>query len=184
MAHYDFKLFEEKLSAAKEWLSREYGGIRTGRAAVAVLDSVLVSAYGSMMSLKQVANLGVEDARTLRVQPFDASLIKDIERGISASNLGLGSSSDGVVVRITFPELTSERRAEFVKIAKGKLEEARATMRVARDEVRKDIQEKERAGDLTEDDRYNLFEDVQKKTDAMNEECEAMFEKKEKEMSA
>ena len=107
-----------------------------------------------------------------------------MERGVSASNLGLGISSDGVVVRVTFPELTSERRAEFIKIAKGKLEEARATMRVARDEARKDIQEKERASELTEDDKFQLLEEVQKKADAMNEECGKMFEKKEKEMSA
>lgn len=184
MANYDFIPFDKKLVSAKEWLQREYGGIRTGRASTATLDSVSVSAYGSMMPLKQVASVGVEDARTLRVQPFDASVLKDIERGISAANLGLGVSSDGAIVRVTFPELTGERRAEFIKLAKGKLEEARATVRVARDEARKDIQEKERAGELTEDDRYRTFDEVQKKTDAINEDLEKTFEKKEKEMSA
>ncbi len=184
MANFDFKQFEEKCAGAKEWLSREYRGLRTGRAAPAILDGVSVSAYGSMMPLKQVANVGVEDARTLRVTAFDAGLIKDVERAISAANLGVGTSSDGANVRVTFPELTSERREQMVKLAKGKLEEARATVRVARDESWKEIQEKEREGTLTEDDKFVLKEDLQKKVDAVNGELESAFERKEEEMGA
>ena len=184
MANYDFKQFDTKVAAAKEWLTKEYRGLRTGRAAPAILDGVSVSAYGSMMPLKQVANVGIEDARTLRVQPFDAALLKDIERAITAANLGVGTSSDGTTVRATFPELSSERRQEFVKLAKGKLEDARQTMRVARDEVWKEIQEKERAGALTEDDKFSLKEELQKKVDSANGELEKAFEAKEKEMSA
>jgi ribosome recycling factor len=121
---YDFKHVDAKLKAAEEWLRKEYGGLRTGRATPAILDGVQISAYGSMMPLKQVGNISVEDARSIRVSAYDASLIKDIERGITAANLGVGTSSDGNSVRVTFPELTGERRAELVKIAKGKLEEA------------------------------------------------------------
>lgn len=182
MAQYDFKQFDGKISAAKEWLAKEYRALRTGRASAAILDGVSVSAYGSTMPLKQLAHVGVEDARTLRVQPYDLTLLKDIERGIATSNLGLGVSSDGVVARVMFPELTAERRAEFVKIAKGKLEEARTGVRIARDEVRKDVQEKERAGAITEDEKFALFEDVQKRVDKANEELEKTFEVKEKEM--
>jgi len=184
MANYDFKIFEGKVAAAQQWLGREYGGLRTGRAAPAILDGISVSAYGSMMPLKQVASVGVEDARTLRVSAYDAGLLKDIEKAISAANLGVGTSSDGANVRVTFPELTSERREQLVKLAKGKLEEARATVRVARDEAWKEIQTREKDGTLSEDDKFILKEDLQKKVDAANEELEKMFESKENEMSS
>ncbi len=183
MTNYDFKTFESKIVAAREWLGREYGGLRTGRAAPAILDGVMVSAYGSMTPLKQVGNVGVEDARTLRVSAYDAGLIKDIERAIPAANLGVGTSSDGANIRVTFPELSSERREQLVKLAKAKLEEARTTVRVARDEAWKDIQEKEKEGTLTEDDKFSLKEELQKKVDAANKELETAFEKKEAEMS-
>lgn len=181
---YDFSAFDAKLTAAKEWLAREYRGLRTGRASPALLDSVHVPAYGSMMPLKQVANIAVEDARTLRITAYDASLTKDIERAIASANLGVGTGGDAAGVRVTFPELTSERRQEFVKIAKGVLEEARTAVRVARDETRKDIEMKERAGELTKDDKFRLGEELQKKTDTVNRELEALFEKKEAEMNA
>ncbi len=182
--NYDFKTFDTKASGAADWLSREYRGLRTGRAAPAILDGVMVSAYGSMMPLKQVGNVAIEDARTLRVSAYDAGLLKDIERAISAGNLGVGTSSDGASVRVTFPELTSERREQLVKLAKGKLEEARTTIRVARDEAWKDIQEKERLGTLTEDDKFALKEELQKRVDKGNETLEKMFDSKEEEMSA
>ena len=181
---YDFKPFDTKVTAAKEWLAREYRGLRTGRATPAILDGVSVSAYGSMMPLKQVATIGTEDARTLRVQPFDAATLKDIERAIAAADLGVGTSSDGAIVRVTFPELTTERRAQLVKLAKGKLEEARMAVRAARDETWKDIQEKERASVLTEDDKFRLKDELQEKVDNANEELEKSFEAKEKEMGA
>ncbi|KKW18774.1 MAG: Ribosome-recycling factor [Candidatus Adlerbacteria bacterium GW2011_GWC1_50_9] len=178
---YDFKTFEAKVVAAKEWLAKEYRGLRTGRASPAVLDSISVSAYGSMTPLKQVAAIGVEDARTLRIQPYDIGILKDIERAISSADLGLGSSSDGTVIRVTFPELTAERREQLIKVAKGKLEEARTTVRLARDEAWK---EKERAGEITEDDKFSHKEEMQKKVDKANEDLEKVFEAKEKEMSA
>jgi ribosome recycling factor len=184
MANYDFKAFAIKADAAREWLSKEYRGLRTGRAAPAILDGVQVEAYGSMVPLKQVASVGVEDARTLRVTPFDTSVLKDIERAIVAASLGVGTATDSSSVRVTFPELTGERRQEFVKLAKGKLEEARTTVRVARDEAWKEIQSREKEGTLTEDDKFSLKEDLQKRVDKINGELEALFERKEVEMSA
>src|SRR3989338_8899716 len=181
---YDFKTFEAKVVAAKEWLAKEYRGLRTGRASPAVLDSISVSAYGSMTPLKQVAAIGVEDARTLRIQPYDIGILKDIERAISSADLGLGSSSDGTVIRVTFPELTAERREQLIKVAKGKLEEARTTVRLARDEAWKDIQEKERAGEITEDYKFSHKEEMQKKVDKANQDFEKVFEAKAKEISA
>ncbi|MBI2610497.1 ribosome recycling factor [Candidatus Kaiserbacteria bacterium] len=184
MANYDFKPFDAKVAAAKDWLAKEYRGLRTGRAAPAILDGVMVSAYGSMMPLKQVASIGVEDARTLRVQPFDSSVLKDIERAITASSLGVGTTTDGAIVRVSFPELTSERRGELGKLAKAKLEEARTAVRLARDEAWKNIQEKVRASELTEDDKFHLKDELQKRVDKVNEELEGTFEAKEKELSA
>ena len=179
---YDFKPLEEKLAAAKDWLGREYQGLRTGRAAPAILDGISVQAYGSMMPLKQVATIGVEDARSLRVQAFDPSIIKDIERAITAADLGVGIGSDAAGVRVSFPELTGDRREQLVKLAKGKLEDARTTVRQAREECWKDIQEEEKEGALTEDDKFRLKDEMQKKVDAMNEELEKSFDKKESEM--
>jgi len=184
MANYDFKKFDEKITAGREWLAREYRGLRTGRASTAILDGISVSAYGSMMPLKQVASVSVEDARSLRVQPYDVGTIKDIERAISVANLGVGTVADSSGVRVTFPDLTTERRQELVKVAKGKLEEARTTIRLARDEAWKEIQEKERASLLTEDDKYQLKNELQKKTDKANEELEKAFGKKEEEMTS
>lgn len=184
MANYDFKTFDAKVSGAKEWLGKEYRGLRTGRAAPAILDGIVVSAYGSMMSMKQVANIGVEDARTLRINPFDPALVKDIERAIVAANVGVGTVADGAGIRVTFPELTGERRQEFVKLAKAKLEEARTTVRITRDEVWKDVQTREKEGTLTEDDKFVLKDELQKKVDKANEELEETFRKKEEEMNA
>lgn len=184
MANYDFKTFDAKTASAKGWLAKEYRVLRTGRAAPAILDGVAVSAYGSMMPLKQIASVSVEDARTLRVQPFDTAVLKDIERAITAANIGVGTATDGTIVRVTFPELSAERREQLVKLAKAKLEEARATVRVARDEAWKDIQEKVRASALTEDDKYALKDELQKRIDAVNEELGATFAAKEREMSS
>ncbi len=181
---YDFKQVDEKLKATEEWLKKEYGGLRTGRATPAILDGVQVSAYGSMVSLKGTATIGMDDARTLRIQPFDPSITKDIERAITAANLGLGTTSDGSVIRVTFPELTGERRTEMVKVAKQKLEEARTSVRLARDESWKEIQEREREGTLTEDDKFALKENLQEKVDKTNGALEDAFKAKEKEMTS
>lgn len=181
---YDFKQLDAKLAAGKEWLSKEFKGLRTGRANPAILDSVRVSAYGSMMPLNQLATVRVDDARSLFVQAFDPTVIKDIERGISDADLGLGITTDNAGVRVSFPDLTSERREQLIKVAKGKLEEARQTVRVARDETWKDIQEKEKNSELTEDDKFRLKDEMQKKVDKANEELEKAFEAKEKEMTS
>src|SRR6185369_4821926 len=145
---------------------------------------VTVTAYGSQMPLKQVGNVGIEDAKSLRITPWDMGLIKDIERGIVAANLGLGTVTDSSGIRVTFPELTSERREQLVKVAKQKLEEARTTVRVARDETWKDIQEKEKNSEITEDDKFRLKDELQKKVDTCNEDLEKSFDAKEKEMSS
>ena len=180
---YDFKGLEEKLSEAKEWLSREYQSLRTGRAAPALLDAVQVEAYGSRMPLKQVANIGIEGARSLVIAPFDHSLTKEIERGITMANLGVATSVSGSAIRVSFPELTGERRTELVKVAKAKLEEARVAVRSARDHSWSEIQEQEREGTMSEDDKFRFKDELQKKIDDANQALETHFEKKEKEVT-
>ncbi len=179
---YDFKPFEVQLKGVEEWLSREYKALRTGRANPAVLDNVHVQAYGSMQPLKHVATISVEDARTIRVQPFDSSVLKDIERAIVQADLGLGTVPDQTSIRLSFPDLTTERRQEMVKQAKTILEEARTRVRQERDECWKGIQEKEKNGEMSEDDKFRGKEDMQKRVDACNEALEKVFQKKESEM--
>ena len=180
---YDFSVLDKKLNEAKEWLSREYQSLRTGRAAPAILDAVQVDAYGSRMPLRQVANIGVEGARSLVIVPFDGSLTKEIERGVTAANLGVATSVSGSAIRVSFPELTTDRRLELVKIAKAKLEEARVAARSTRDDVWSGIQDKEREGEIREDEKFRLKDELQKKIDEANKNLEDLFDKKEKEVT-
>lgn len=181
---YDFTQTDTKLKGSKEWLQKEFQGIRTGRATPSILDSVMVDAYGSQSPIKQVANVGIEDARTLKISPWDASLNKAIERGIQDANLGLGCVVDSSGIRIMFPQLTGERRTELTKIAKSKLEDARTAVRVTRDECWKDIQAKEEEGGMSEDEKFRLKDELQKKVDTTNQELEGLFERKAEEMQS
>lgn len=179
---YDFSSLDQKLTDAREWLVNEYRGLRTGRATPVLLDVIHVDAYGSRTPLKQVATVTTEDARTLRIAPFDASLTKDIERAIAAADLGVSTSAADSSIRVSFPELTAERREEIIKVAKHKLEESRTTVRGARDESWSDIQDKEKEGEITEDDKFRYKEEMQKKVDEANKALEETFKKKEEEI--
>jgi len=181
---YDFKPFEKKIADITDRLQKELAGIRTGRATPTILDSVFVESYGTRMALNQVANISVEDARTLRVQPWDASQAKEKEKAITVANLGLSVGADEKGVRVFFPELTSDRRTTLMKIAKEKMEEMRTTLRSARDDVWNDIQKREKEGTLTEDDKYRSKEEMQKRVDAANTAFEAALERKEKEITS
>lgn len=181
---YDFKPFDAKIKHIGEHVVRELAGVRTGRAAIAILDGIQVESYGSLMPINQVANIAIEDARTLRIAPWDASQIKEIEKAIGHANLGLSLAIDEKGVRVFFPELTSERRVQLVKLAKEKVEEGKTSLRIARDEVWSDIQKKERDGEIPEDDKFRFKEEMQKKVDAANKQFDEMLERKEKEMAA
>jgi len=160
----------------------ELGGIRTGRATPAILDSIQVESYGTRVPVNQIANISVEDARTLRIAPWDMSNAKEIEKAITVANLGLSVGMDEKGVRVFFPELTSERRAQLLKLAKEKVEEMRTSVRVARDEVWSDIQKQEREGKMPEDDKFRAKEDMQKRVDAANKNFDDALVRKEKEM--
>jgi ribosome recycling factor len=179
---YSFDAFTKAVAETTDWLQREYGGIRTGRATPMILDSVTVESYGSMMSIKEVGSVGVEDARTLRVTPWDPSQVKAIEKGITAANLGLSVVTDERGLRIVFPELTADRRDQLTKLAKSKLEDARVAIRKARDEANKTLEAEEKSGGVSEDEKFRLKAELQKKVDAANTALEEMFAKKEAEM--
>ena len=179
---YDFSIFKKEAAAASEWLKKEYGGFNTGRASASVLDSIMVESYGSHVQISHVAAISVEDPRTLRISPWDKSQIKEIEKAIMSSNLGLSSSIDDLGLRVSFPQLTTERRMSLIKLLKEKLEEARVSVRGERDKVWHDIQEKERVGKMSEDVKFRAKEELQKIIDETNKNLEAVFEKKEKEV--
>ena len=165
------------------WLNTEYAGIRTGQASPALLDSIKVESYGSMMPLNQVGSVGVEDARTLRVSLWDAGGIPAVETALREADLGVSVAVDSAGLRVIFPELTSDRRVQLIKLAKTKLEEARVSVRSARDEIMKDLEKQQKDGDISEDDKFTQKENIQKKVDAVNMQLEGLYTKKESEVS-
>jgi len=181
---YDFKPLEQRIKEIEERFAKELSGIRTGRATPAILDGVQVESYGSRVPVSNVASITTDDPRTLRVSPWDPSLAKDIEKAITAANLGLSVGSDEKGVRVFFPELTSERRASLLKVAKEKMEDSRAQLRAARDDVWSDIQKKERDGEMPEDDKFRNKDDMQKRIDAANTKFEELLARKEKELAS
>jgi ribosome recycling factor len=166
---FNFNDLKEKIKGVEEWLQKEFSVIRTGRATPMILDFVQVEAYGQKMSIKELANISVEDAKTVKIEPWDQSVAKSIEKAITTSNLGLSLAPFEKGLRIIFPELTSERREQFVKVVKSKLEEARVSLRGLRDKTWKEIEEKEKAGGMGEDDKFRLKEDLQKIIDEANQ---------------
>ena len=180
---YNFSSFKQKTKDLDEWLKKEFGAIRTGRATPAILDSVRVEAYGSEMTVAQAANVAVEDARSLRITPWDTGLSKAIEKGIQISDLGLSVSVDDKGLRVMFPELTSDRRASLVKVAKQKLEDGRITLRNERERVLKDLESQQKAGSISEDEKFRSKTELQKMVDEVGVALEQLFNKKEKEIS-
>lgn len=175
--------YETRLKEVILWLQKEFSTIRTGQATPTLLDSIKVESYGSFMPLQQVGSMSVEDARSLRISVWDASVIPAVERAIRDSDLGVSVSSDSSGVRVSFPDLTTERRMQLVKIAKSKLEEARVTVRSVRDDVMKEIDAALKASEIGEDEKFTKRDAVQKNVDITNRTLEAYFEKKEAEIS-
>ncbi len=173
---YNFSNFKSELKKVEEFLAKEYNQLNIGRASPMILDGVSVESYGSYMPIKNVASVSIEDAKTIRIAPWDKNQIKDIERAIVAANLGLSVAVDDAGIRVIFPQLTTETRQKLVKVLKEKLEESRITVRRERENVLKEIDE------LTEDEKFRAKDELQKIIDEANGQLEAIFEKKEKEV--
>jgi ribosome recycling factor len=181
--NYDFNPFKNELKNIQNWLIKEFSTIRTGMATPTLLDGIKVESYGTLSPINQIANIGIEDARTLKITPWDKSQSKEIEKAITDANLGVGLSTNDQGLRVSFPELTSERRVLLIKTAKDKLENARISLRSERDKVWSDIQDKVKISELTEDDKFYLKDEMQKLVDEIGKELEIMLDKKEKEIS-
>jgi ribosome recycling factor len=175
---YNLDKFKAEAKQADEWLIKEYSQIHTGRAAPALLDGVQVESYGAWQPIKNVASITIEDPKTLRVVPWDKSQIKDIERALHAANLGFSIAVDDLGVRVIIPALTTETRNQLAKIAKDKLEDARITIRKAREAQLDTL----KGQDLPEDTFRSAKDDLQKLVDTANSTLEATFARKETEI--
>jgi len=184
MGMYDLRELKKSLADVAERFKTELAGIRTGRAAPALLDQVRVEAYGSSLPLSQVGSVTVEDARSIRVSPWDHAQVKAIEKAITEANLGVSLSSDERGVRVSFPDLTSERREQLMKLMKQKLEESRTAVRRARDAVWQDIQKQEKEKLISEDEKFRSKEQMEKVVQEGNAVLDEMAKRKEDELKA
>lgn len=171
-----------KMDKALEVLRQEFSRVRTGRASVALLDGIKVEAYGSLMPLSQVASLAAPEPRLLTVQPWDASLMTEIEKAILRSDLGLTPSNDGKIIRIPIPPLTTERRKELVKAIKKMTEESKVALRNLRREANEEIKELKKEKLVSEDEAFKAQEEVQKITDEYIKKADTLAADKEKEI--
>jgi ribosome recycling factor len=173
---------EEKMKKTLELHKKELSTVRSGRASSALLDKIVVSAYGAEMPLKQLGGISAPEPRLLVVQPFDKSTIPAIEKAILKSDLGLVPSVDGAIIRIPIPQLTEERRKDLVKIVKKKVEEGKVVLRNLRREANEQLKEQEKKGEIPEDEVKRLQDQVQKLVDHYTKELDAVFSAKEKEI--
>ena len=175
---------KDKMQRRVNHLEEEYSGIRAGRANPAVLDKVKVDYYGAPTPVNQLAAVSVTEARTLTIQPWDASVLRQIEKAIQTSDIGINPQNDGKVLRLNFPPLTEDRRKEIVKEIREMAEESKVQVRNARREAIDKIKALKKSGDITEDDQKNGEKKVQDLTDKFTKEIDAISEKKQKEIMA
>lgn len=178
MAENAVARMDKTIAALKE----EYKTLRTGRASASIFDRVRVDYYGTPTPLNQVSTISVPEARSIVIQPFDKSLIGEIEKAIQKSELGLNPSNDGKVIRISIPPLTAERRKELVKQAKATAENSRVAIRNIRRDGNDDLKKQQKEGLLTEDGLKVAETDLQKATDKYIQEINKILEDKEKEI--
>ena len=179
---YDFKKLEERFLNLAKHFESEIASLRTGRASSALLENIKVEAYGVSNLLKNVASIIAEDPKTLLVETWDKSLLEVIGKALEASNLGVKPIAVKDSIRIALPSLTEERRGALLKILKEKLEETRISLRKARDEVWKEIQDKERKKEISEDEKFRLKGQMEERVKKGGEKLEELSRKKEREI--
>lgn len=166
-----------KFQSAIDFLIKELSTIRTGRASASIVEDVKVEAYGSLMPLKSCGNISIPEARQILIDPWDKTLIKEIEKGILASNLGLTPNSDGVVIRINLPEMTEDKRRDLLKVVGVKCENCRIEIRKVREELKNSLKDEK-----DEDLKKSMLEDLDEITKEYNEKVEELRGKKEEEL--
>jgi ribosome recycling factor len=170
------------MGKAVQSLKKELDRVRTGRASLSLLDGIRVDYYGTLTPLDQMASLSVPESRLITIQPWDASVIKDIEKAILASSLGLTPSSDGKLIRIAIPPLTEERRKELVKVVHQMCEDHKVGIRNVRRDSNDMIKSFKKEGDISEDDAFKGQDQIQKITDEYIEKIDVIYKEKEKEI--
>lgn len=166
-----------------EFLKKDISNLRTGRATPALVEDVSIEAYGTRQQLKAVASISVADAKTLNIEPWDKTLMQAVEAGIRASSLGLSPINDGKLIRLSLPTLTSERRAELIKVLHQKLESAKTALRKVREDVRDQIEASEKNKQISEDEKFKLQDDLEKIVKEYNEKVKMIGEEKETEIN-
>ena len=173
----------EHFDKTLEHLKKEIQGLRTGRATPALVEDIIVDAYGVKQPLKTVASISVADAKTLNIEPWDKSLIQSIDSAIQNSNLGINPVNDGKLLRLPLPDLTQDRRKELIKVLHQKLEAARISIRQIREEARKAIEKAEKDKIISEDERYKEVDELEEITKEYNEKIKVMGTEKEVEVN-
>lgn len=173
---------KQSFESALDHFSEEAAKIRTGRAHPGLVENLMVDYYGTRTPLRQIASINIPEARQILIQPWDKGSLVLIEAAIRESDLGLNPGNDGIALRITLPSLTEETRKDFVKALNQRAEEARIAVRNIREEIWKDIQDLEKSGDISEDDKFFGKEELQKVVDERNQSLEGVRKKKEEEI--
>lgn len=174
-----FEQVKQRLSEITTWLEKEYASIHTGAASPAILDTITVEVYGAQQPIKNIASLTVEDPKTLRVAPWDSSNIGPIEKSITSADLGLSVAVDSSGLRVIFPQLTEETRAKIAKALKTKLEDARVSVRKEREEMNDQFDKQNKAGEMSDDEKFQKKEQLQKMIDEANKKLEEIYQTKE-----
>ncbi|MCX7843541.1 MAG: ribosome recycling factor [Clostridia bacterium] len=182
MSKEAYKHMEEKMKKTIHALKENLAGIRAGRANPAILDKVAVDYYGVPTPINQLGNISVPEARIILIQPWDAKLLKEIEKAIQKSDIGINPSNDGKVIRLVFPPLTEERRKELTKVVKKDGEEAKVAIRSIRRDAVEDVKVQKKNGEITEDDLKDIEKEIQNITDKYIAEIDKIVEAKDKEI--
>jgi ribosome recycling factor len=177
-----FQETQDKMSKSVEALNRDLKRVRTGRASLSLLDGIRADYYGTPTPLNQMATLAVPESRLITIQPWDVSVIKEIEKEILKSDLGLTPTSDGKLIRISIPPLTEERRKELVKVVHKMCEDYKVSVRNIRRDSNELVKELKKDGDISEDEAFKAQEQIQKITDDHIQQIEGCFQEKEKEI--
>ncbi len=177
-----FEATEGHMKKSIELVEEELAGVRTGKASASLLDSIRVDYYGSPVPLKQIANIGVPDAKLITVQPWEKPMVAEVVKAIQQSNLGLNPQSDGNLIRIPLPPLTEERRHELVKSVKGMVEATKVAIRNIRRDANEHLKNLEKSHVISEDDYHRYHKEIQELTDGSIKELDKVTESKEKEI--
>lgn len=173
---------ETEFARAVEHFKAELKTLRTGRASAQLVEHLEVEYYGTKTPLIQIAQIAVPEPRSITIQPYDKNALKDIEKAIQTSNLGINPINDGTYIRLNIPPMTEERRIELVKVVSQMSEKTRVSIRNIREEIWKEIQKQEKEGKISEDDKIGAKEDLQKMVDKYNEEVKKLAHAKESEI--